>query len=115
MTRRPPPPSIDDAARRAGSAVAVDNRRRRAAVKRRITARELTLAEAFALADDDPVLADTRVLDLLTAVPRVGPTRAARILRQCHVAEGRRVGGTGPRQREALVAAVASPHVGDRR
>ena len=111
----PVPPPLDDDARRSASARAVANRRSRAALKARVTARELTLAEAFEVADADPALRDTRVADLLTAVPRVGPKRAQRILRQCHVAEGRRVGGTGPRQREALVRAVAAPHVGDRR
>jgi hypothetical protein len=47
-----------------------------------------------------------KVSALLKAVPQYGPITAARVMRRLGIAEGRRVGGLGERQREALLAAV---------
>jgi guanylate kinase len=46
--------------------------------------------------------ATLRVRELLTSVPSVGPTRAARVMAQLEIAESKRVGGLGIRQRKRL-------------
>ena len=47
-----------------------------------------------------------RVAQIVRALPRIGPVKAARILSDAGIAEGKRVGGLGARQRAALLAAV---------
>lgn len=64
----------------------------------------------------DPVAATNRrdrawlrlpVRRYLEAIPGVGRATAARAMRELRIADGRRMGGLGPRQRERLAAWVA--------
>ena len=87
---------------------ALQARRRRAEVKEALKKRELDLMEVFDLAERDPIVSRTRVVDLLCALPRVGPKTALRIMTQADISESRRVQGLGIRQREELVAIVGS-------
>jgi len=43
---------------------------------------------------------------LVEACPGIGPTRASRILEQCHIAESRRLRGLGEHQVSALISAL---------
>jgi hypothetical protein len=45
-----------------------------------------------------------KVYDLLLALPKVGPARAARSLTQCRIAPLKTVGGLTARQRAELIA-----------
>lgn len=96
------PPEVD---RVAASRAAVQARRARAEVKRRVAAGELSpldlLAEAAAGEPRSPA-ATLRVPELLRSIPGIGAVRAARLLDELGIAESKRVGGLGVRQRRRL-------------
>lgn len=56
----------------------------------------------------DRVAMRTRVEALMRALPGVGPARAEAAMRDIGISKHRRVGGLGPRQRERLIAWLAS-------
>lgn len=56
----------------------------------------------------DRVATRTRVEALMRALPGVGPARAEAAMRDLGISPRRRVGGLGPRQRERLIAWLAS-------
>lgn len=76
-------------------------RSRRAALKRAVKTGDVTLAEA--LESDDPASARMRVSELLASLPGMGRVGASQAMARLGIAPGRRVGGLGPRQREALL------------
>jgi hypothetical protein len=45
-----------------------------------------------------------KLIDLLLALPGVGPARVSRLLTQCRISEAKTVGGMSERQRDVLVA-----------
>jgi guanylate kinase len=97
--------ALPDVDRAAAAKAAVAARRARAAVKESIHRRERSAVDvveaAWAGSQTDPE-ATLRVRELLTSVPSVGPTRAARVMAQLEIAESKRVGGLGVRQRARL-------------
>lgn len=95
------PPDVD---RAAAAQAAVAARRARAAVKKSVHDRERTALEVVetAWAGTAAAEASLRVRELLTSIPTLGPTRAARAMRQLGIAESKRVGGLGVRQRSRL-------------
>lgn len=96
------PPEVD---RVAASRAAVAARRARAAVKQDIATRQRTpleVAETAWLGDPAQAEASLRVRELLGSIPGLGPIRIARIMEQLGIAESKRVGGLGSRQRRAL-------------
>ncbi|MDM4764031.1 guanylate kinase [Galbitalea sp. SE-J8] len=101
MSARPEPPEVDRAA--AGRA-AIAARRARAAVKRAVADRSRTALDVAetAWADAASAEAGLRVRDLLTSIPTLGPTRVAKAMRALGIAESKRVGGLGVRQRARL-------------
>ncbi|HEU4808662.1 MAG TPA: guanylate kinase [Homoserinimonas sp.] len=96
------PPEVD---RVAASRAAVAARRARAAVKRDISTHRRTpleVAETAWLGDPSQAEASLRVRDLLGSIPGLGPIRVARVMEQLGIAESKRVGGLGSRQRRTL-------------
>ena len=96
------PPDVD---RVAASRAAVAARRARAAVKQDIATRQRTpleVAETAWLGEPTQAEASLRVRDLLGSIPGLGPIRVARIMEQLGIAESKRVGGLGSRQRRTL-------------
>lgn len=59
----------------------------------------------------DRVATRTRVEALMRALPGVGPARAEAAMRDLGISQHRRIGGLGPRQRERLIAWLASREV----
>jgi guanylate kinase len=108
------PPEVD---RIAGSRAAVAARRARAEVKRQVAQRErspLDVAEAAWTGEPTAPEATLRVTELLRSIPGLGPTRVAAIMRDLRIADGKRVGGLGVRQRAELRAYLsARDHRGD--
>ena len=101
MPRMTPPPVDRVAAARA----AVLARRARADVKRAVAERRRTaldVAEAAWAGEVTAPEATLRVRELLTSIPGIGPTRVARIMAELGIAESKRVGGLGVRQRRTL-------------
>jgi guanylate kinase len=96
------PPDVD---RVAAARAAVAARRARAAVKHDIAEKTRSALDVVHSAWADPTLpeAGLRVRELLTSIPGLGPIRAARAMQDLRIAEAKRVGGLGRRQRERLV------------
>ena len=96
------PPDVD---RAAAAQAAVAARRARATVKQAVHDRVRSAVEVAEAAWADPPSApeaSLRVRELLTSVPTMGPTRAARVMTELRIAESKRVGGLGIRQRRRL-------------
>ena len=97
------PPEVD---RVAAAQAAVAARRARAAVKQAIHDKNRTALEVAELAWSDESAhaeASLRVRELLTSIPTLGPTRVAKVMAELGIAESKRVGGLGIRQRKRLV------------
>ncbi|GMA92514.1 hypothetical protein GCM10025869_30430 [Homoserinibacter gongjuensis] len=96
-------PEVDRAA--AGRA-AIAARRARAAVKDAVHRRERRALEVAEAAWAEPASPEgtLRVRELLTSIPGIGPTRVARIMHELAIADAKRVGGLGSRQRTKLRA-----------
>jgi guanylate kinase len=75
-------------------------------VKLAVATRQRSATEVLDTAWRTPGSAEAalRVRELLTSVPTLGPTRAARVMEQVGIAESKRVGGLGLRQRGKLRA-----------
>lgn len=101
MPRMTPPP-VD---RAAAAKAAVAARRARAEVKHDVSERRRTaldVADAAWAGEVTAPEATLRVRELLTSIPGIGPTRVARIMEQLGIADSKRVGGLGVRQRVIL-------------
>ena len=73
----------------------------RARLKRELASGRVRIDEIIAR---PPEFAKTaRVYDLLLALPKVGPARAARWLSQCRIAPSKTVAGLSERQRHELI------------
>jgi hypothetical protein len=73
----------------------------RARLKRELASGRVRIEDIIA---QPPEFAQTaKVYDLLLALPKVGPAKAARSLSQCRIAPSRTVAGLTDRQRHALI------------
>ena len=99
-----PPPLTDDA-RRAALAKAAEARRVRADLKQALKAGELGLADVLVRAESDDVVAMTKILTILEALPGVGKVKSRRTMASIGISESRRVQGLGAKQRRALLTA----------
>lgn len=93
-------PNLSSEERAHALELAIQARRRYAALKARVKSGELTFTDAMDEEDAKRML----VTSLLQSVPGIGASKAVVIMRLCRIPKGRRVGGLGIRQREALVA-----------
>ena len=96
------PPPVD---RAAASRAAIIARRARAAVKNEVTSGTRSAADVLDAAWADPpaeVEAGLRVRELLLSIPSLGPTRVSKVMSELGIAEAKRVGGLGARQRPRL-------------
>ena len=91
-------PPLSDEQRQQARSAATQARRRRAEVKQALRSGERTLAEVLSLAEQDDVIAHTKVIDVLRALPRVG-----------HGAGGQGDGATGDRRQPAAARAGQAP------
>ena len=83
--------------------LAMEARAERSALKARLKRGEEGIAEALS----DGAARRMRVRDLVAAMPGYGPRRAGALMERLGIAPGRRVGGLGRRQREALEEALS--------
>jgi hypothetical protein len=95
---------LSDEQRQQARSAATQARRRRAEVKQALRSGERTLAEVLSLAEQDDVIAHTKVIDVLRALPRVGTVRAAKVMERLEIAANRRLRGLGKHQTAALIA-----------
>jgi hypothetical protein len=105
---KPVPP----ARTREQSQAALDAARRRnaalKAIRARLQAGQLALAELLALAQSDPAAAKMLVRTALMALPGIRTARAAQLMSQAGIGDGRRVGSLTDEQRARLTAACAA-------
>ena len=98
--------SVDDYARAAAAlAKAAEARRVRANLKQALKAGELGLADVLVRAESDDVVAMTKILTILEALPGVGKVKSRRTMASIGISESRRVQGLGAKQRRALLTA----------
>ena len=105
-------PPLSDEQRQQARNAATQARRRRAEIKQALRSGERTLAEVLALAEQDDVVAHTKVIDVLKALPRVGAVRAAKVMERLDIAANRRLRGLGKHQTAALVAEFSARAAG---
>lgn len=79
----------------------------RAELKAGLRAGRLDLEAVFARAEDDKVVADTKLLAILESLPNIGKVRSRRTMADIGISERQRVRGVGPNQRRALVERFA--------
>ena len=97
-------PELGDDARRAALAKAKQARRDRAALKAAMKAGEVSLDEVLDASDRNETVARMRALEVIEALPGVGPATAERLMDEVGIAASRRLKGLGSRQRDALLA-----------
>lgn len=97
-----PIPPLSEEQRRQARDAATQARRRRAEVKQWVRSGKLSIAAVLELADDDEIVAHTKVIDILKAQPRVGAVRAGKVMERLRIAPNRRLRGLGPNQIEGL-------------
>lgn len=98
------PPKLTDEQRAAALKKAAEARRARAEVKELLKMGSLTLQDVFDRADEDDIIAGTKVASVLQSVPGLGKIKAKRLMEELSIAENRRIRGLGSRQREALLS-----------
>ncbi len=96
-------PPLSDEQRQEARHAATAARRARAEVKQGLRSGERSLAEVLELADNDDVIAHTKVVDVLRALPRVGTVRAEKVMDRLDIAANRRLRGLGRHQVAALI------------
>lgn len=97
-------PQMTDEQRAQALAKAGAARRQRAEMKVLLKTGSLTIAEVFAQADEDDIVAGTKVFPLLASMPRMGKIKAKRLMEELGISESRKIRGLGRRQREDLIA-----------
>lgn len=108
MTRnRTPLPNISAEDRRRALDKAAKVRRRRGEVRKKIEAGDITIKEA--LESSDTLITRMRVEYFLRTLPGVGVKKARAAMDEIGIAENRRVGGLGKRQRQALIERFPTP------
>ncbi len=100
----PAPPELTPEQRQAALAKASEVRRVRAELKAKLKMRTITLSELFVLANNDDIVAGTKVLAVLESLPGMGKVRARRLMEEVGIADSRRIRGLGQQQRTALLA-----------
>jgi S13-like protein len=73
----------------------------RAQLKKELASGRVRIEEI--LAEPPRAAMTAKVYDLLVALPRIGPVKAARSLIQCRIASSKTVGGLTERQRHELI------------
>ena len=101
-------PPLSPEQRAAALAKAAEARAARAQLLAGLTTGQQTLAAVLARASTDEVVAKTKVVALLKALPGVGDKRAAALMTQVGIPAPRRAAGLGERQRQALLAALSA-------
>jgi hypothetical protein len=99
-----PLPELNDDARREALNKAAEARKLRAEMKQRLKSGEIDLQEILARANDNEVIAKTRVSEILESMPKDGRVRARRLMERLDISASRRLRGLGVNQRDRLLA-----------
>ncbi len=100
----PPSLSADDRARALAKAAVA--RRVRADLREELRRGTLSLGEVLDRVDEEHI-GGIKVKAVLTALPGLGKVKSYRLMEAVGIAENRRLRGLGPKQKEALLAALS--------
>ena len=100
----PPSLSADDRARALAKAAVA--RRVRADLREELRRGTLSLGEVLDRVDEE-YIGGIKVKAVLTALPGLGKVKSHRLMETVGIAENRRLRGLGPKQKEALLAALS--------
>ena len=98
------PPSLDAETRRRNADIAIAARKERSRIKSLLKEGSLSMREV--LDAEDPATRRMRVIELLTALPQMGPLRAQSLMERVGISPTRRIAGLGARQRRELLNLV---------
>ncbi|WP_269858582.1 integration host factor, actinobacterial type [Streptomyces sp. RPT161] len=101
-----PLPSMTPEQRQAALQKAAEARRARTGLLDSVRSGKKRLSQVLAAAKTDPVVAKTKVSQLLRAVPGLGPAKVGALMDEIGIDPDRRVGGLGDRQRSELADRV---------
>ncbi len=97
-------PEMTDEQRTAALARAAEARRTRAEIKQLLKTGSLTFTDVLARADEDDLVAGTKIQAIIVSMPGMGKVATKRLMEEIGIAENRTIRGLGPNQRDALVA-----------
>lgn len=96
-------PEMTDEQRAAALARAGEARRVRAEIKHLLKTGSLTFNDVLERAEEDDLVAGTKVKAIVVSMPGMGKVSTERLLAEIGIAEGRTLRGLGKNQREQLV------------
>lgn len=96
-------PQLTPEQRQRASQLAAAARARRAEIRRDLKTGIASLVQVVELARIDQIVASMRVRDVISSLPAMGPVRTARTMADLRISEGKKLGGLGHVQREALM------------
>ncbi|HSJ70995.1 MAG TPA: integration host factor, actinobacterial type [Acidimicrobiia bacterium] len=94
---------MTDEQRAAALARAGEARRIRAELKELLSTGSLSLEDVLVRADEDPLVAGTKVHAVILALPGMGKISTKRLMEDIGIAENRTLRGLGTNQRAALL------------
>lgn len=97
-------PEMTEEQRTAALERAREARRLRAEIKHLLKTGSLTFAEVLARADEDDLIAGTKIQAIVVSMPHMGKVSTKRLLEEIGVADNRTIRGLGTNQRNALLA-----------
>ena len=100
-TTKPPQLSAEDRVNARAKAVAA--RRTRARIGSELAAGQITVPGVMIQARHDEAIARMKVRDVFESLPGVGPQKATQLMAKFKIAEAKRIGGLGPRQRVEVI------------
>lgn len=96
-------PETTEEQRTAALARAAEARRTRAEIKELLKTGSLAFSEVLDKADEDPLVAGTRVQAIIVSMPGMGKIATKRLMEDIGIAENRTLRGLGSNQRAALL------------
>ena len=96
-------PETTDEQRAAALARAAEARRTRAEIKQLLKTGSLTFSDVLDRAEDDELVAGTKVQAIIVSMPGMGKIHTKRLMEDIGIAENRTLRGLGPNQRAQLL------------
>ncbi len=96
-------PEMTDEQRAAALARAGEARRKRAEIKQLLKTGSLNLEDVFVRAEEDDLIAGTKIQAIVLSMPHMGKVTTKRLLEDIGIADNRTIRGLGTNQRRALL------------
>jgi len=96
-------PEMSDEQRAAALARAREARRTRAEIKQLLQAGSLSFADVLDRAEEDDLVAGTRIKAVIVSMPHMGKVTTKRLMEEIGIADNRTIRGLGSNQRKALL------------